>query len=175
MTLDCPKWRQTNAQWIQTCPSDFRLALNDFRLALKDFTIAPHDFRLAINDFRLAPHDFRLAINECRLTLTKFRLALKDFTLALKDFRLEIALFNSYQLWWKGAHMYLKTCQAFTFITLGLMWILWHKMSTFPLTSGTQCRLACQKNQKNAQGHTYCKQRSPGLEFMRNKTTANSI
>ena len=44
---------------------------------------------------------------------------------------MEIAMSSSYQflIWWKGAH--LKTCPAFTFITLEFKWKLWHKMSTF--------------------------------------------
>ena len=73
---------------------------------------------------------------------------------------MEIALSNSYQLliWWKGAH--LKTCPAFTFITLGFMWKLWHKMSTFPMTSAVLC---LPEYSKNVQGHTYCKQSSHGL------------
>ena len=59
---------------------------------------------------------------------------------------MEIALSNSYQLliWLKGAH--LKTCPAFTFITLVFMWKLWHKISTF--TKWPMRYLACQNSQR---------------------------
>ena len=53
-----------------------------------------------------------------------------------------------------------KTCPAFTFITLGFMWKLWHKILTYHRTSAVSC---LPEYPKNAQGHTYCRQSSHGL------------
>ena len=52
----------------------------------------------------------------------------------------------------KGAH--LKTCPAFTFITLGFMWKLWHKIQLSHRTSVVSC---LPEYPKNVNGHTYCK------------------